>query len=37
MLNADEILQRIEENEDIIKKFGVKRIGLFGDFKSFFK
>ena len=32
MLNADEILQKIEENRDIIKKFGVKRIGLFGSY-----
>ena len=30
MLESDEILKKIEENKDQIKKFGVKRIGLFG-------
>ncbi len=29
-LSSDEILRRIEESRDEIKKFGVRRIGLFG-------
>ena len=32
MLESDEILKKIEENKDQIKKFGVKRIGLFGSY-----
>ena len=32
MLNSDEILKIIEESRDKIKKFGVKRIGLFGSY-----
>ena len=32
MLNSDEILKIIEESKDKIKKFGVKRIGLFGSY-----
>jgi len=32
MLISDEILQIINENQHNIKKFGVKRIGLFGSY-----
>jgi len=32
MLTSGKILQRIEENREKIKKFGVKRIGLFGSY-----
>ncbi len=32
MLTQDEILRKIEENMDRIKKYGVKRIGVFGSF-----
>ena len=32
MLTADEILKGIEENLERIKKYGVKRIGLFGSY-----
>ena len=32
MLNSDEILKIIEESRDKIKKFGVRRIGLFGSY-----
>lgn len=32
MLTADEILKKIEKNKEKIKKFGVKRIGLFGSY-----
>lgn len=32
MLTADEILKKIKENKEKIKKFGVKRIGLFGSY-----
>ena len=32
MLNSDEILKIIEESKDKIKKFGVRRIGLFGSY-----
>ena len=32
MLNSDEILKKIEESKDKIKKFGVRRIGLFGSY-----
>jgi len=30
MLAADLILRKIEENIDVIKSYGVKRIGIFG-------
>ena len=32
MLNSDEILKKIEESKDKIRKFGVRRIGLFGSY-----
>ena len=32
MLKSDEILRKIEENKDKIKRFGVKRLGLFGSY-----
>jgi len=32
MLNSDEILKKIEESKDKIKKFGVRGIGLFGSY-----
>ena len=32
MLTSEEILRKIEENKDKIKRFGVKRIGLFGSY-----
>jgi len=32
MLTSEEILRKIEENIDEIKRFGVKRIGLFGSY-----
>ena len=32
MLKSDEILGKIEENKDKIKRFGVKKIGLFGSY-----
>ena len=32
MLTSEEILRKIEENRDKIKRFGVKRIGLFGSY-----
>ena len=32
MLNSDEILKIIEESKNKIKKFGVRRIGLFGSY-----
>ncbi len=32
MLNSDEILKKIEESKNKIKKFGVRRIGLFGSY-----
>jgi predicted nucleotidyltransferase len=32
MLTADEILKLIQQNRDRIKKYGVKRIGLFGSY-----
>lgn len=31
-LNAEDIINRIKENKKEIKKFGVKKIGLFGSF-----
>jgi len=31
-MDSNEILKKIEENKDKIKKFGVKRIGLFGSY-----
>ena len=34
VLNSDEILRRIKENRARIKKFGVKKIGLFGSYIS---
>lgn len=30
ILNSDQIIQKIRENRDQIKRFGVKRLGLFG-------
>lgn len=32
MLNADEILNFLEENREHLKKFGVEKIGLFGSY-----
>lgn len=32
MLLYEEILKKIEENKEIIKKYGVKKIGLFGPY-----
>jgi len=32
MLSYKIILTKLEENKDIIKKYGVKRIGLFGSY-----
>ena len=32
MLNSDEILKKIKESKDKIRKFGVRRIGLFGSY-----
>ncbi len=32
MLTKEEILRKIEENNEKIKKYGVKRIGIFGSF-----
>ncbi|MDI9624696.1 MAG: nucleotidyltransferase family protein [Methanothermobacter sp.] len=32
MLTSEEILRKIDENKDKIKRFGVKRIGLFGSY-----
>ena len=32
MLTSKEILMKLEKNRDKIKKFGVKRIGLFGSY-----
>ena len=32
MLTSEEILEKIEENIETIKKYGVKRIGLFGSY-----
>lgn len=32
MLTKEEILRKIEENEEEIKRYGVKRIGLFGSY-----
>ncbi len=32
MLTKERILQKIEENMDKIKKFGVKKIGVFGSY-----
>jgi len=32
MLTAEEILKGIEKNLEIIKKYGVKRIGVFGSY-----
>ena len=32
MLDANTILRKIEENIDIIKSYGVKRIGVFGSY-----
>ncbi len=32
MLTAEEILRKLEEHMDEIKKFGVKKIGLFGSY-----
>jgi len=32
MLDANAILRKIEENIDIIKGYGVKRIGVFGSY-----
>jgi len=32
MLTKEKILRKIEENEEEIKRYGVKRIGLFGSY-----
>jgi hypothetical protein len=32
MLTKEEILRKIEENEEEIKRYGVKRVGLFGSY-----
>jgi predicted nucleotidyltransferase len=32
MLTLEEILKKLEENREEIKRFGVKRIGLFGSY-----
>lgn len=32
MLTRDEIIKKLKENNDIIKRHGVKRIGLFGSY-----
>lgn len=32
MLKSDRILEKIENNKDKIKRFGVKRLGLFGSY-----
>jgi len=32
MLDANTILRKIEENIDVIKSYGVKRIGIFGSY-----
>lgn len=32
MLTAEEILRKIEENKERIRRFGVRRIGLFGSY-----
>ena len=32
MLDANTILRKIEENIDVIKSYGVKRIGVFGSY-----
>ena len=32
MLTSEKILQKIEENKEKMRKFGVKRIGLFGSY-----
>lgn len=32
MLTADEILREIEQNREIIKRYSVRRIGLFGSY-----
>ena len=32
MLTEEEILEKIEENRERIRKYGVKRIGVFGSF-----
>lgn len=34
MPTSEEILRKIEENKNKIKKFGVKRIGLFGSYSK---
>ncbi len=34
MLTYEEILEKIEENRERIRKYGVKRIGVFGSFVS---
>jgi hypothetical protein len=31
-LTKEDILSRIKENEEILEKFGVKRIGIFGSY-----
>jgi len=31
-LTSDKILKKIEENKDVIEKFGVKKIGIFGSY-----
>jgi len=34
VLTEEEILEKIEENRERIRKYGVKRIGVFGSFVS---
>ncbi len=31
-MTSDKILKKIEENKDVIEKFGVKKIGIFGSY-----
>jgi len=32
MLTSEKILRKIEENKDKVKRFGVKKMGLFGSY-----
>ncbi len=31
-MNCDEILKKLEENRDVIRGFGVRRLGIFGSY-----
>ena len=31
-INLDEIISKLRENKEVLKKYGVKKIGLFGSF-----